>query len=189
MPDAEDVLSKTVSVLKNMVDRGQGGVTYTSDQITYPSDLDNVEDALTRRQTVAYIYKDGSFYEDDAITFMLHGEFRAYEQLVEGDPNSITTPIMANVYVDLERSKKAGLTELEIHFNALHAAYGPDEDPRIRFVCDGRYDPAGSGDTRFRVVLEVDQNANVTVVESQVTGGDGVLHDSSPNGFSLTVEE
>ena len=189
MPDGGDILSTTVSVLKDMVNQGQGGITYTSDQITYPSDLDNVADAVTGRQTVAYIYKNGSFYEDDAITFMLHGEFRAFEQLVEGDPSSITTPIMANVYVDLESSKKAGLTELEIHFNAMQKAYGRDEDPRIRFVCNGRYDPAGSGDTRFRVVLEVDQNANVTVIESQVTGGDGVLQDNSPNGFSLTVEE
>jgi len=72
---------------------------------------------------------------------------------------------------------------------ALHTAYETAADPKIRFVCDGHYDPAGSGDTRFRAVVEIDQNANVTVIDKQITGGEGVISDDSPHGFSLTVEK
>jgi hypothetical protein len=180
---------KEISVLKDMVDKGQGGISYTSDQITYPKDLERVDDTIySRTQPIASIHKSGYVYHSDDIVFYVHGEFRAYDQLILNDPNSVVTPVMANVYVDLDHSEKAGLTQLEIHFTALQTPFGSPEDPRIRFVCDGHYDPAGSGDTRFRAVVEIDGQANVNVVESEVTGGDGVLTDNSPKGFDLTVE-
>jgi hypothetical protein len=183
------VVLKAVSVLKNMVDKGQGGVNYSSDQITYPHDLALVDDAVSKSKMVAYIHKSGYVYQSDAISFSVYGEFRAYDQVIENDPNSVVTPVMANVYIDLDQSDKAGLTELDIRFTALNTAFGTAEDPRIRFVCDGHYDPAGSGDTRFRAVVEIDQQANVNVIDKQVTGGDGIISDESPSGFSVTVEE
>ncbi len=37
--------------------------------------------------------------------------------------------------------------------------------------------------------VEIDQNANVDVIESKITGGDGVIRDDSPNGFYVTIED
>jgi hypothetical protein len=189
--EGEGLVLKGVTVLKGMFDKGQGGITYTSDQITYPDDLKAVPDDLTRSggSMAACIGKRGYVYASDNIWFRVQGQFREYDQTILGDPNSVTTPVMANVYVDLEESEKAGLTELEIHFTALRTPYGTAEDPKIRFVCDGRYDPAGTGDTRFRSVLEIDQKGYVNVIEHDVTGGDGVMSDDSPNGFFLTIAD
>ncbi len=193
---AEDggIALQAISVLKDFVSKGQGGLTYSSDQITYPKDLAQVpEDASPKTQAVASIGKLGSLYASDNITFLVHGDFRAYDQTIEDDPNSIVTPVMANVYIDLDSSEKAGLTELEIKFSALQVPYGTGQDPRIRFLCEGHYDPAGTGDLRFRAVVEIDQNANVNCVAGddapKITGGDGEINDDSPNGFDVTIQD
>jgi hypothetical protein len=191
MPGEADIALKAISIVPNIISKGQDGVSYTSDQITYPSDLAAVpDDAYPKIGSVAGIGKFGSLYHGDSIEFNLHGEFRPYDQLIEDDPNSVVTPIMANVYVDLYSSEKAGSSELEIHFTALKTPYGTAKDPRIRFLCEGHYDPAGTGDLRFRAVVEIDQNANVNVVEGpQITGGEGEVHDYSPNGFSVSAPD
>jgi hypothetical protein len=189
MPGETELVLKGISIVKDVISKGQGGVSYTSDQITYPHDLERVdEDVVSKMNAVASIGKTGALFSD-AISFYVHGEFRAYDQPIENDPNSLVMPVMANVYVDLQSSEKATLTELEIHFTALQTPFGTADDPRIRFLCEGHYDPAGTGDTRFRAVVEIDQNAKVNVIEQQKTGGDGALTDESPNGFSLTIED
>jgi hypothetical protein len=138
MADESGVALKAISVLKDVVSKGQGGLAYTSDQITYPNDLGQVpDDAFPKTQNVASMSKPASLYAGDSITFEVHGEFRAYDQLILDDPNSIVMPVMANVYVDLYSSEKADLTELEIHFTALQTPYGTAQDPRIRFLCEG----------------------------------------------------
>lgn len=181
---------KMVSVLKDMSSASQSGVSYTSDVATYPHDLAQVpEDAYAGQQAVLFVHKQGYAYHDDQITFMVSGNFRAYDQLIEGDPHSITMPVLANVGVHLEQVKKAGLTTLEVGFAAYPTPYGTPEDPRIRFHCEGHYDPAGSGDTRFAAVVEVDQHANVNVIEGHVVGGDGELTDNSPAGFAMGVND
>jgi hypothetical protein len=191
MPGEGDIALKAISIIPKINSQGQDGVSYTSDQITYPSDLAVVPgDAYPKIGSVAEIFKLGSLYHRDTFEFNLRGEFRPYDQLIEDDPNSVVTPIMANVYVDLYSSEKAGASELEIHFTALKTPYGTAKDPRIRFLCEGHYDPAGTGDLRFRAVVEIDQNANVNVVEGpQITGGDGEVHDNSPNGFSVSAPD
>lgn len=192
--DGGGFVLKALSFVKDFVSKGQGGLTYISDQVKYPGDLAQVpDDAVLKTQQVAYIHKLGSLYASDDITFFVHGNFRAYSQSIEDDPNSIVMPVLANVYVDLEDSQKAELTELEIHFTALETPYGTAQDPRIRFLCEGHYDPAGSGDARFRAVVEIDQNANVNCVgdddHPKITGGDGAINDDSPNGFGVTIQD
>jgi hypothetical protein len=181
---------KTLSVLRDLTSDSQSGVSYSSDQVTYPHDLDRVpEDAYAREQTALYVHKQGYAYRDDQISFAVRGSFRAFDQLILGDPASITVPVMANVDVYLNGVDKAGLSTLEVRFSADATPYGTAEDPRIRFRCEGHYDPAGAGDTRFTAVLEVDQHANVNIVAAQVTGGDGQLGDNSPAGLSLAIQE
>lgn len=181
---------KTLSVLRDMTNDSQSGVSYTSDQVTYPHDLERVpEDAYGREQAALYVHKQGYAYHNDQISFAVRGNFRAFDQLIIGDPNSVTLPVMANVDVYLNGIDKAGLSTLEVRFSADATPYGTAEDPRIRFRCEGHYDPAGGGDTRFTAILEVDQHANVNVIGAQVTGGDGEIVDNSPAGFSVGIKE
>jgi hypothetical protein len=181
---------KTLNVLRDMTSDSQGGVSYTSDQVTYPHDLERVpEDAYPSAQAALYVHRQGYAYRDDQISFAVRGNFRAFDQLILGDPNSVTLPVMANVDIYLNGVEKAGHTTLEVRFSADATPYGTAEDPRIRFRCEGHYDPAGTGDTRFTAVLEVDQHANVNVIGAQVTGGDGEIVDNSPAGFSLSIKE
>ena len=177
-----------IKVEHDYMSSGSGGLVYSSDMVTYPRDLQRVDDAYPKTNQVAYFGKQGYVYTDK-VWFELHGEFRPFEQLIEGDPNSITMPVMANVYITLAQfSDMSSKSELSISFKAMDTAYGTAEDPRIRFLCEGHYDPALTGDTRFRAVLEVDQNANVNVIEYGITMGDGVLSNESPSGFALRIE-
>jgi hypothetical protein len=181
---------KTLSVLRDLNSASQDGVSYTSDQATYPHDLERVpEDAYWHEKSALYVHKQGYAYQDDQISFAVRGNFRAFDQLIEGDPNSVTTPVLANVDVYLDSVKKAGHTVLEARFSADHTPYGTAEDPRIHFRCEGHYDPAGSGDTRFTAIIEVDQHANVNVIGAQITGGDGEIADYTPAGLSVGIRE
>jgi hypothetical protein len=184
-----DFVLKGINVVRDFSAKSQSGLTWTSDQITYPHDLGQVpDDAYPHSKTVAYFYKEASLFAGDRIAWGMHGNFRPFFQLVEGDPNSITPPVIANVYVGLDSVDKADRSELEIHFKALETPYGTPEDPRIRFLCEGHYDAAGTGECTFRAVVEIDANANVTCVEGpQITGGEGQISDSSPNGFYLNA--
>lgn len=191
-----ELVLKALSVYKDTVGRSESGISWTSDQVTYPADLKGQllsDDVFSKSGQVLVISKSGGLnglYAGDNIPFAVHGDFRAYDQVIENDPASIVMPVMANVYVSYEPSlsEKATLTEVEVHFTALDTIFGKAEDPRIRYVCEGHYDPAGPGDIRFAVVVEVDQNANVYLVENR-SGPDVSLTDNSPNGVYLTVAD
>lgn len=179
-----ELVMKSVSVLSDMTSTSQDGISYTSDQVTYPADLDRVpEDAYQRSRGALWLYKQQQFYEDDSIQFSLRGYFRELEDLVIGDDHVDAMPVMANVDIYLDRVEKSGLTEVEVSFRAERQPHGTPEDPRIRFLCEGHFDAAGGGDTRFHAVLEVDQRADVNVVEQWIIGGDGELSNNSPNGL------
>jgi hypothetical protein len=130
-------------------------------------------------------------YPADDILFSLHGDFRAYEVWIENDPNSVVTPVMANVYVTYDSrwsGGKAAATKLDIHFNALDTVFPPIEDPMIRYVCQGHYEPAGGGYIPFEFVIEIDQQANVNLIENRSSPG-AVVTDNSPKGIGLTVAD
>jgi hypothetical protein len=189
MVEGTDVVLKGVEVLSKMSSRDQDGIIWSTQHITYPRGLDRVDDdVFSRMQLVLSIFNSSPFFESDDIAFYMKGEFRAYEQLILNDPNSIVTPVMANVRIEPVRIQKSGSTKLDISFTALETSFGTAEDPRIRFECNGHYDPAGTGDTTFNALIEIDQQANVTVVSFQIVGGDGELGDDSPNGFTLRIE-
>lgn len=187
---------KAIQIYRQIVGTSESGLTWSSDQITYPADLAGQilpDDAYDNSRSAAFIHKSGGMdglFADDNMNFTVHGNFRPYSQVVEDDPASVVTPVLANVYVSYEPgfSQKATETELEIHFTALNTAFSTAEDPRVRFVCQGHYDPAGVGDVRFEVVIEVDTQANVTLVENR-SGPDTVVTDNSPDGFNLTIAD
>lgn len=178
-----------IKVVPDYVSKGSGGLTYASDQITYPADLPSVpDDAYNASKTAVWFSRANGLFGNEGLVFSVYGNFRQFEQKIEGDPDSVTKPVMANVYFDLERvlDEMSSKSELSVSFKALEKPYLPSpEDPRIRFVCEGHYDPLGSGDIRFRAILEVDQNANINVLELTKTDGEGNLSDNSPNGFSV----
>ncbi len=179
-----------ISLVKDIVSTNEGGVGYKSDQITYPAGLGQVpDDASPKTPTVFSVGKLGSLFHDDSILFTLRGSFRAYEQTIIDDPDSILAPVMANVYVQLEASAKSGFSSLEVQFTALQTPYGTAQDPRIRFNVEGHYDPAGPGDTLFHGVIEIDQQANVTLIESAIAAGDGAISDNSPAGFGVSIPD
>jgi hypothetical protein len=181
---------QSISVLRDINSNSQSGVSYTSDQVTYPHDLPQVpEDAYWHERPALLVHHQGYVYNNDQISFAVRGNFRAFDQTIEGDPNSVATPVMANVDVYLDGIEKAGHTALEVRFSADATPYGTATDPRLHFRCEGHYDPAGGGDTRFTAVLEVDQHGNVNLVSGQITGGDGEIADNSPSGFSLAIRE
>src|SRR5664280_2722833 len=87
--DGGGLVLKALSFVKDFVSKGQGGLTYSSDQVKYPGDLAQVpDDAVLKTQQVAFIHKTGSLYASDEITFFVHGNFTAYSQSIEDDPNS-----------------------------------------------------------------------------------------------------
>jgi hypothetical protein len=187
----EEAALAAIGVVSGYISGGSGGLSHSSDMNTYPKDLASVGDAYPREHTAAFIYKQGELFTDE-LTFEVHGDFRAYDQQILEDPNSIVWPVMANVYITLAgalaANKISSKSELSIAFKAMETAYGTPQDPRVRFLCEGHFDPALTGDTQFRVVLEVDQDANVNVIQQEITIGDGVLADNSPRGFSLHIE-
>ncbi len=190
--DGAGLTLEGISLVKDIISSNEGGIGYKSDQITYPAGLSYVpEDANPQTPAVFSVGKLGSLFHDDAILFTLRGNFRAYEQTIIDDPNSILTPVMANVYVQLETSSKSSFSSLEVQFTALQTPYGSAEDPRIRFNVAGRFDPAGTGDTLFHGVIEIDAQANVNLIvtDSAIEAGDGEISDNSPGGFGVGIAD
>jgi hypothetical protein len=190
------IVLQAIQIARQTFGTSESGITWSSDQITYPSNLVGQvlpDDANDRSQTVAWIHKTGGLdglLADDSIYFTVHGNFRPYSQVILDDPASVVTPVLANVYVSYYSAlgQKATETQLEIHFTALDTAFNSAEDPRVRFICEGHYDPAGPGDVRFAVVVEIDTQANVTLIENR-SGPDTIVTDDSPNGFDLTLPD
>jgi hypothetical protein len=172
-----------MSVVQDRIQNSQGGLTYTSDQITYPRDLERVVGVESRSLPVAEFNQPLAMFTDTQTIFYLHGDFGR--------------GVMANVYIDVEDTTTYSTSLLSFSAKALQTPYGTPEDPRIRFVCTGRFDPAGFGDCGYRVVLEVDQTGHATPVERTITSGEGFLglgvhtgvgsDTTYVNGFSLVV--
>src|SRR5262245_50051814 len=80
------MLEKGISVLRSMVGRGQHGVTFKFDKAKYPDDLAEVpDDAYERSRTVCLVQHQGFAFGSDLIVFEFSGQFRAFEQVIEGD--------------------------------------------------------------------------------------------------------
>ncbi|RWO22127.1 hypothetical protein [Mesorhizobium sp.] len=195
-----ELLLKALSLEKDVISKSESGISWTSDRVTYPAELKGQllpDDVYHKSGTVLRIYKEGGWgglFHGDDILFTVHGEFRPYEVLVEdesGDPSSWVTPVLADVYVTYDSAAsggKATLSKVDIHVTALDTVRPPSENPRIRFVCQGSYEPAPSGHIRFEFVIEVDQQAGVSLVENR-SSVDAVVTDNSPNGVQLTVAD
>lgn len=170
-----------IGIVQTAIQGSQGGLSYTSDQITYPKELERVGSAESRSSDAAYFFSSGIF-TDNKTRFRVHGDFSdSYEQ-----PNR-SNRVMANVYIDLAETTTYSQSLLTFNARALQTPYGTPEDPKVRFVCSGRFDPAGPGDCSYRVVLEIDQHCTVNAVETQITNGEGNLMNLSPIGFGLIV--
>ena len=166
-----------VSIVQSQVNASNGGLTYSSDQITYPKDLARVEGLAHKELEIAHFFSPGDFVDNDT-TLKLHGDFT---------PNPEATPAMANVYIDLANTTTYYTSLLTFRAAALQTVYGSQQKPCIRFVCTGRFDPAGGGDTTYRVVVEVDQWGHVGIITREILNGDGTIHDKGA-GFEVRVE-
>ena len=166
-----------VGLVQNQVNTATGGLTYSSDQITYPNGLPRVGNATAVNKKVAEFSSPGVISSSKTV-FNLHGDFSN-----SNNPPSADSPpnnrFMANVYIDMDNTTtysggSSGST-LSFSARALTTPYGTPADPRIRFVCTGRFDPVGPGDVQYRVVLEVDQFGNANVIEHQFTNDEATL--------------
>jgi len=169
------------SIVQAAIQGSQGGLSYSSDQITYPRELERVGDARAKSERAAYFFSVGMFF-DNKTRFKVHGDFSDSRE-----PANRSNRVMANVYIDLDETTSYSQSLLTFNARALQTPYGTPEDPKVRFVCTGRFDPAGPGDCSYRVVLEVDQHCNVEAVETQITMGEGDLTGYKHTGFTLFV--
>jgi len=170
-----------ISIVQAAIQGSQGGLSYSSDQITYPRELERVGDARAKSREAAYFFSAGIFFNNET-SFKVHGDFSdSYE------PANRSNRVMANVYIDLDETTSYSQSLLTFNARALQTPYGTPEDPKVRFVCTGRFDPAGPGDCSYRVVLEVDQHCYVKAVETQITMGEGNLRGYETIGFGLIV--
>ena len=193
---AEFVL-KGLAVAKDVISRSDSGITWTSDQVTYPADLkDNLlpEDVFPKSARLLRISKEGSYdglFASDDILFTLYGKFRAYEEVIQDDPESVITPVIADAYISYDAhwsGGKATMSKADVHFTALDTVAGTADNPKIQFLCQGHYDPAPDGYIAFEFVVEVDQEANVNLAEDR-SSSDAVVTDNSPNGVQLGVAD
>lgn len=161
-----------VGILQNQVNYTSNNLTYSSDQVTYPKDLPMVPGSTKSIKTeIAHFFSSGLAFDNDT-TFNLCGDF---------GPKT-----MANVRIELANTTTYYTSALSFTAKALQTPYGTPEDPKIRFTCSGRFDPAGIGDCSYYVVLEVDQNGVVTPIEVTITNGSGDLT-ATLGGFDLTI--
>jgi hypothetical protein len=167
-----------VSILPSHINGVNGGLVYTSDQVTYPKDLEQVDLRAPEHTRRAACFFSKGLLENDSTMFIMHGNFGR---------DSKGRLIMANVYIDLESTTTYSGSELSFNARAMQTPYGTPDSPKIRFVCYGRFNPAGSGDCSYRVELEVNQSGFVKVVKAQKVSGQGDLRDRSPYGFTLVI--
>ncbi len=160
-----------IAIIQSQVNAVSGGLSYSSDQITYPSGLASPMPASSKtiNKRVASFFSAGVFSNNDT-SFNLHGDFsNSFENATAANR------FMANVYIDLEDTTEYSKSDLSFNAKALQTAYGTAENPKIRFVCSGRFDPTGPGDCRYRFTLEVDQYGSTTVIDPKITAGSGKI--------------
>ena len=179
--EAAGVALSGVSVVQDRLASTQGGLSYSSDQITYPRDLERVGATKPVNRTVATFTSIGMF-TDNETEFSLHGDFSdSYETATTSNRT------MANVYIEIENTTTYSQSLLTFSARALATPYGTPQDPKIRFVCTGRFDPAGSGDCSYYVVLEINQHGHAHAVEGRITSGTGDLNLYGMSGFTLWI--
>lgn len=165
-----------VGILQSQVSAKSGGLTYDSDQITYPEELKMTGNAVSQSCGAAHFFSAGALFDNDT-EFWVFGDFDA----------SPKNPILANVRLNLKRTTSYSESSLSFSAKALKTAFGTPDDPKIRFECFGRFDPAGPGDCSYRAVIEVDKWCTVKCVGSEITNGNGKLTGYDVNGFGLIV--
>jgi hypothetical protein len=180
-PTVVGVALAGLGIIQDRISYSTGGLQYNSDQISYPNDLRRVGRREPIARTIAEFRSIGLF-SDNKTVFKLHGDFSdSYEDANE------TNRVMANVYIDLDDSSSYDYSFLSFRAVALQTPYGTPEDPRIRFVCSGRFNPAGVGDCNYRVVLEIDQHGDANCIEKKITSGSGKINGYRTSGFVLWV--
>lgn len=151
----------------------KGGLSYQCDQLSFPADQQPVSKEAHSVSVRAAEFLSKGRFSDNHTVFNLHGDFG------QG--------VLSNVHIDLDETTTYFRSELSFRATGMNVAYGTADDPRLRFVCTGRFDPVGRGDATFRAVLEVDRGGNVYCIESKFVNGSGRFLHSSGRGFSLEL--
>jgi hypothetical protein len=161
------------SILQSQINEAPGGLSYESDQISYPSEQKQVPPGAREVSVRAAEFFSPGRFVDNHTVFNLHGVF--------------AKGTMANVYIDLAETTTYAKSELSFKAVAMQTAYGTPEDPQLRFVCTGRFDPAGPGDASYRAGLEVDQTGSVNCIDFTFTNGEGEQTQRPGRGFHLRL--
>ncbi|MES0489514.1 MAG: DUF4157 domain-containing protein [Leptospirales bacterium] len=170
-----------ISIGQTIMGPTTGSLTYQSDQISYPSGLKGVKIKKAISTEVA-VFRSFGMVTDNETIFKVHGNFsNSYEKANEKNR------YMANVYMDLDKTTTYSQSALSFSAKALTTPYGTPQDPKVRFVCRGRFDPAGSGDCMYRAVIEIDQYGNANCVEFKFTNGTGKVYKYDNTGFVIYV--
>jgi hypothetical protein len=169
-------------LLQGQVNGKQDGLTFSSSVLQYPKEQARVGPNLKHVSKLAAEFFAGGSVFDNKTKFYLRGEFSD-----SSAPPTATNRVMSNVYIDVESTTTYYASTLSFAAIGLDTAYGTAADPKLRFVCQGRFDPAGAGDVGYRAVLEIDQHANVNCVEFSLIHGDAFVYQSTTEGFRIEL--
>lgn len=176
--DTAGIAIGTVGILQSQINSSQGGVVFQSDQATYPTGLGIVPSTNREINTQAARFTSrGNFVNNDT-NIHLRGNMGTS---TEGHP------IMANLRLVIYDTTSYSHSALSFTARALTTPYGTVGDPHIRFECSGRFDPVGSGDATYYVILNIDKNGGCKAIEKRITNGEGTLTERGWNGFTLDI--
>jgi hypothetical protein len=178
-----------VAIAQSQANNVVGNLTYDCDQMSYPDAVDIAGVDLKPKHRKAAEFFSKGVWSDNHTIFKLHGDFSDTDEPVKSDKDGrVTNRILKNVYIDLATTTTYDKSDLSFKAKGLKNPYGKPEDPRLRFVCSGRFNPLGSGDCVYRAVLEVDQHGNVNCLSFGVASGELERVEWPPNdGFKVVV--
>jgi hypothetical protein len=172
----------TIGVGKSFMPPSEGGLSYSSGQITYHEELGRIGVRLKNKTPLAAVFWSNRLTGDCRTTFCLHGDFSD-----SNEPATASNRVMANVFIALDKTTTYPYSKLSFTAVPLEHAYGEAQDPRIRFKCEGWFDPLGSGEAGYFAVLEVDQHANVNCVEFRLTNGEAIHYENTNQGIEIEI--
>jgi hypothetical protein len=192
------VVVSAIGVASNVINSGSGGLTVTSEQASFPVLPNSFVKTQGTSQTTPT--KCITFHSDPSVSNVpildtitaaanlgrtryteCHTELTLFvdvgetimAQLDSGDVEKV--PLIQNAFI-----KKTKTTDyaggqfgslLTFMATAMRQRVGSLADPKIRFSCEGRFDPQGAGDCQYTFFLDVDKFGQVSITGAKITAG------------------
>jgi hypothetical protein len=171
-----------VNVGQSLIQNQRGGLSYSSEQLTYPKDKKQISKDMPTVKTQVAHFRSSGYVSDNDTTFAIIGDFGE-----DMDEKGNSTPFMANVFIDLGKTTTYYESKLSFNARGLQTAFGSAKDPRIRFSCTGEFDPAGPGHCFYQALIEVNRHGSVNARDLKITSGKGNITPFADHGFELTI--